>query len=189
VELAAEYQVGRHTLRAAFDGLVRRGLVERERNRGAFVRVLTDRDLYEIYEVRAALEAEAFRTLASRREIPAAAADAVAQLRRLGSRAAQQDVVEADFAFHRAIIDGTGNRRLARAHEQLFAEMRLCLAQLVNRYASSAELAKEHRALLQTIEAGDEDVAEAAIRGHLQRATAWLVEQGTGRRRSPVTPD
>ncbi|MDX6533751.1 MAG: hypothetical protein QOJ13_3231 [Gaiellales bacterium] len=186
--MAEEYEVGRHTLRAAFDGVVRRGLLEKTRNRGVFVRVLTDRDMYEIYEVRAALEAEAFRTLASRRTVPPAAAEAVAQLKRLGPRAPQKDVVEADFDFHRAIVEGTGNRRLARAHEQLFAEMRLCLAQLVNRYASVADLAKEHRALLKTIESGDEARAEEAIRSHLQRATAWLVEHGTGRRRLPTRP-
>jgi DNA-binding GntR family transcriptional regulator len=160
--------------------------VQRTRNRGVFVRVLTDQDLYDIYEVRAALEAEAFRTLAARGTVPPAVAEAVAQLKRLGSRAPQKEVVEADFNFHRAIVEGTGNQRLARAHAQLFGEMRLCLAQLVNRYASVTDLAAEHKALLQTIEAGDEARAEAAIRGHLQRATAWLVEQGTGRRRLPA---
>src|SRR5919198_4070508 len=64
IELSEQYQVGRHTLRAAFASLVRRGLLQRARNRGVFVRRFTGQDLAEIYELRTALEAQAFRTLA-----------------------------------------------------------------------------------------------------------------------------
>jgi DNA-binding GntR family transcriptional regulator len=38
IELADHYQVGRHSFHAAFDGFVRRGLLERGRNRGVFAR-------------------------------------------------------------------------------------------------------------------------------------------------------
>jgi DNA-binding GntR family transcriptional regulator len=181
IELADEYKVGRHTLRAAFDGLVRRGLLEKERNRGVFVRILTERDLVEIYELRLALEAEAFRLLAKRRETPQDAVDAVRKLGKLSSRSPQQAFVEADLAFHSAVVDATGNRRLARAHEELRAETRLLLAQLVNRYASVRDLAQEHTELLKAIESGNPNKAEAAIRDHLERATAWLAANATTR--------
>ena len=176
-ELAEEYAVGRHTLRAAFDGLVRRGLLERQRNRGVFVRVLTARDLAEIYQVRIALEAEAFRVLAQERRLPLAAAQAVADLSRLNARSPQRDVVAADLAFHCAVVAGTGNQRLARAHQALRAEIQLLLTQLVNRYATVSQLARQHRELLAVIEAGDPAVAEATIREHLGQATAWLTRQ------------
>jgi DNA-binding GntR family transcriptional regulator len=181
VELSEEYQVGRHTLRAAFDGLARRGILEKARNRGVFVRLLTDHDLVEIYQLRLALEAEAFRALALRREAPKGAVEALRQLRRLNARSPQQAFVEADLAFHGAIVDATRNLRLARAHRELGAEMRLLLAQLVNRYATARELAAEHTQLLKAIGSGDPDVAEAAIRDHLERATEWLIEHATTR--------
>ena len=60
----------------------------------------------------------------------------------------------------------------------------LLLAQLVNRYASVRELAREHRDLLAAIEAGDPEQAEAAIRGHLGRATVWLAEHAVTRQRT-----
>jgi DNA-binding GntR family transcriptional regulator len=176
IELSEEYQVGRHTLRAAFDGLVRRRLLERARNRGVFVRAFTERDIGEIYELRTALEVQAFRTLAARRAVPDAARDAVAELRTLNSRSPRRLVVEADLAFHRAIVVGTGNARLARAHEDLQSEIRLCLAQLVQGYATVRELATQHSGLLQAIESGRPAKAEAAIRDHLDQATEWLVE-------------
>jgi DNA-binding GntR family transcriptional regulator len=179
IELAEEYRVGRHTLRAAFDALVRRGLLERERNRGVFVRILSKRDLVELYQLRTALEVEAFRLLAEPRRIPDEAAEATDRLKRLSSRSPQRAVIEADLAFHSAIVAATGNRRLARAHHDLGTEIRLCLAQLVNRYAGARELARQHSELLHAIERGDPDRAEAAIRDHLERATEWLAQHAT----------
>src|SRR5438093_3540075 len=176
IELSEQYQVGRHTLRAAFDGLVRRGLLQRARNRGVFVRQFTQQDMAEIYELRTALEAQAFRTLAARRSVPDAAREAIARYRTLNSRSPRRLVVEADLAFHRAIVVATGNAPLARVHQDLQAEIELCLAQLAQSYATARELASEHGALLQAIETGRPATAEAAIREHLERATAWLIE-------------
>jgi len=176
IELSEQYQVGRHTLRAAFDGLVRRRLLQRARNRGVFVREFTQQDLAEIYELRTALEAQAFRTLAVRKTVPEAAREAIARYRTLNSRSPRRLVVEADLAFHRAIVVSSGNARLARVHQELHAEIELCLAQLVQTYASVRELAFQHGELVRAIESGRPARAEAAIREHLENATAWLIE-------------
>jgi DNA-binding GntR family transcriptional regulator len=182
-ELSEQYEVGRHTLRAAFDGLVHRGVLQRARNRGVFVREFTERDLAEIYELRTALEAQAFRSLAARRAVPDAARDAIARLRALDAGSPRRLVVDADLAFHRAVVIGVGNGRLARAHEDLQVEIRLCLAQLVQGYATARELAAQHDDLLRAIESGRPARAEAAIRGHLEEATRWLIERAATRSR------
>jgi DNA-binding GntR family transcriptional regulator len=174
IALAEEFDVGRNTLRAAFDGLVRRGLLVKSRNRGVFVRALTAHDLAEIYELRIALEVQA-----ARKRVPDAARTALAQHHRLGPRSSQRVVVEADLAFHRALVVGTGNARLTRAHKQLETEILLCLAQLVRGYATVGQLAGEHGALLEAIESGRPDAAEQVIRTHLENATTWLIEHAT----------
>jgi DNA-binding GntR family transcriptional regulator len=179
IALAEEFDVGRNTLRAAFDGLVRRGLLVKSRNRGVFVRALTAHDLAEIYELRIALEVQAARMLAARKRVPDAARTALAQHHRLGPRSSQRVVVEADLAFHRALVVGTGNARLTRAHKQLETEILLCLAQLVRGYATVGQLAGEHGALLEAIESGRPDAAEQVIRTHLENATTWLIEHAT----------
>jgi DNA-binding GntR family transcriptional regulator len=179
IALAVEFDVGRNTLRAAFDGLVRRGLLVKSRNRGVFVRALTAHDLAEIYGLRTALEVQASRILAGRRSVPEAARSALAHHHRLGPRSSQRVVVEADLAFHRALVIGTGNARLTRAHKNLEIEILLCLAQLVQGYASVGQLAGEHGALLEAIERGDQPAAETVIRRHLESATSWLVEHAT----------
>jgi DNA-binding GntR family transcriptional regulator len=179
IALAEEFDVGRNTLRAAFDGLVRRGLLVKSRNRGVFVRALTAHDLAEIYELRTALEVQAARILAGRRSAPDAARSAYEHHHRLGPQSSQRVVVEADLAFHRALVVGTGNARLTRAHKNLEIEILLCLAQLVQGYASVGQLAGEHDALIEAIDRGDQTEAEAVIRRHLENATLWLIEHAT----------
>ncbi|MHB8490324.1 MAG: GntR family transcriptional regulator [Candidatus Dormibacteria bacterium] len=184
--LAEEFDVGRNTLRAAFDGLVGRGLLVKARNRGVFVRALTARDVAEIYELRVALEVQAARMLAERRGVPEAARTALTQHQRLGSHSSQRVVVEADLGFHGALVVGTGNARLTRAHKHLETEILLCLAQLVRGYATVGQLATEHGALLEAIESGDPAAAEAVIRRHLEHATSWLIEHATAQGVSPT---
>jgi DNA-binding GntR family transcriptional regulator len=179
ITLAEEFDVGRNTLRAAFDGLVRRGLLVKSRNRGVFVRALTAHDLAEIYQLRTALEVQAARMLALRRLVPEAARTALTQHQRLGPSSSQRVVVEADLAFHRALVIGTGNARLIRAHKNLEIEILLCLAQLVQGYATVGQLADEHGALLEAIERGQAAAAETVIRHHLESATSWLVERAS----------
>ncbi len=179
IELARQYDVGRNTLRAAFDGLAHRGLLVKSRNRGVFVRVLTGRDLAEVYELRAAIEVQAGRSLAARRSVPEAARQALEAERRLTGDSARRDMVEADLAFHRAIVEGAGNSRLAAVHRDIAAEILLSLAQLMEtEYATVEDLAAEHAEVLRAIEGGKPSSAEATIRRHLEPATAWLVSRG-----------
>ena len=140
------------------------------------MREFTEQDLAEIYELRTALETQAFRTLALGRTVPEAAREAMRRYSTLNSRSARRLIVDADLAFHRAIVVAAGNARLARAFENLQAEIELCLAQLAKSYASVRELATQHAELLESIESGRPATAEAAIRAHLENATAWLIE-------------
>ena len=189
IELARQYDVGRNTLRAAFDGLARRGLLIKSRNRGVFVRVLTRRDLAEVYELRSAIEIQAGRTLAAQRSVPEEARRALAAQQRLTGDSARRDLVEADLAFHRAIVDGAGNGRLSAVHRDIAAEIRLSLAQLMEtEYATVEELTAEHAKVLQAVASGEMDTAEALIRRHLEAATAWLVSHGIPRSEGEPRP-
>jgi DNA-binding GntR family transcriptional regulator len=177
VELSEQYGVGRHTLRAAFDRLARRGLVVRQRNRGVSVRRLMAEDLREIYELREAIECETFRILAGRRIVPATAQEAIDELKRMTSKTPRADVVAADLGFHRALVEATGNNRLVRVHEDLGAEIQLWQAQLAGGYMSPRQTAAQHADLLALIAGGDLRAAERGIRAHLERALEWLVTQ------------
>jgi DNA-binding GntR family transcriptional regulator len=176
VELAEEYGVGRHTLRAAFDRLTRRGLLAKQRNRGVSVRQLTADDLREIYEVREGIETVTVRILAGRRLVPDEARAMTTKLKTLTTRSPRADVVAADLAFHRSLVEATGNERLMRVHKELGAEIQLSLAQLVKGYASPKQLAEEHARLLEPIERGRPQDAERVIREHFETARDWLIQ-------------
>jgi len=190
IELARLYDVGRNTLRAAFDGLAHRGLFIKSRNRGVFVRVLTGRDLAEVYELRAAIEVQAARSLAARRSVPEAARRALETEVRLTRGSARRDLVEADLAFHQAVVEGAGNSRLTAVHRDIAAEILLCLAQLMETdYATVENLTAEHAEVLRAIEGGKPSSAEATIRRHVETATAWLAGRGGRPGHPPRSPD
>ncbi len=186
IELSREYEVGRNTLRAAFDALVGRGILMKAQNRGVFIRVLTERDLADIYELRAALEVQAARTLAARRAVPADARDALARELGLDEDFPHRSRIEADLAFHHAVVTGAGNTRMTRAYEDLASEIRLCLGQLVGEWATLRLLATEHEQILAAIGSGRPAMAEAAVRHHLAGARARLVTRSAAGGRAPA---
>src|SRR3954453_17677252 len=82
-ELTEHYGVARHSLRAALRTLAGEGLIELEPNRGARVATLTRQGLFELFELRAALELEAAHLMLERHgaEVPAQVRAAVQELR------------------------------------------------------------------------------------------------------------
>jgi DNA-binding GntR family transcriptional regulator len=175
IELSEDYGVGRHTLRAAFDRLVRRGLLVKQRNRGVSVRELTPDDLREIYELREAIEVETVRILAGRRTVPEEAQRLTEEVQGLTTRSPRAEVIERDLGFHRALVEATGNSRLLRVHEELGSEILLCLAQLVDGYTSPKQIATEHTRLLESIQRGRTQAGERAVRDDFARTRDWLI--------------
>lgn len=166
VDLAERHGVSRQSLRAALVELVHLGLLHREPNRGVYVPVLDEADVRDLYAVRRLIEVEAARTVASRPDAWSAMEAVVARLERLPKDAGSYEMVEEDFAFHRAMVAGVGSPRLARAHESLCSETRLSFVSNIKEDGWDY-LVGEHRDLLDVIRQGDPDRAEARINIHL----------------------
>jgi len=166
VDLAERHGVSRQSLRAALVELVHLGLLHREPNRGVYVPVMTEADMRDLYKVRSLLEIEAARTVALRPDAWPAMEAVVARLERLPVNVGSYEMVEEDFAFHRAMVAGVGSVRLARAHETLCSEIRLSFVANI-REDGHDYLVGEHRDLLDVIRIGDPDAAEARIITHL----------------------
>jgi len=176
-ELAGLLGVSRTPVREALMRLAQEGLVELLPGRGARVRVLSPDEVAEVYEVRAALEAEAAR-LAALRASPAAKtalAEAEAELHRIPPEdvAAQ---TAADARFHAALVAASGNRELERLFHQLDAKLALARRFSSDENQSPKTLA-EHRAILEAILASDPDRAAAAARAHIERFKALVARR------------
>ena len=115
--LAQELGVSQAPVREALRDLELFGFVTSSPFRGTQVREISPEDLLEIYPVRAALEAVAARTAASRidDETLARLEKHVGAMREAAAKGDHRAHVDADYAFHQAIIKASGNRMLASA--------------------------------------------------------------------------
>ena len=173
-QLAEELGVSRGTVREALRALSVAGLLEPRVGDGTYVRA-TDEitgvlvrgelpfTLTAVLDARAGLEAAAARLAAG-----SAIAEALATLdRALAARTAAHDLggrdgfVAADAAFHRAVVEASGNPLLLRLHDAIAA----VLAQSIGDTAEVPEdprVEAAHRALLEAIRSGDAERAAAA---------------------------
>ena len=168
-ELALAFGVSRGPLREAMQRLIQEGLLRSEPHRGVFVTVIGDADLTDIFFVRAAIETAAVRRLV-------AAGDTAAVARQLFEISEKMDKAvrakrwkegsELDFAFHRALVDAAGSKRLSKTYTTVQAETRLCLHRLMGGYRRSEALAEEHFRFADLLGNGDLDAALAELERH-----------------------
>ncbi|MEZ5073444.1 MAG: GntR family transcriptional regulator [Solirubrobacterales bacterium] len=173
-EFSTRLGIARHTFRAAAQILINEGLLRRSPNRGVQLTVLDADDILDIFRLREALEIEATRLVVIAGTDLADAELAVERFNELDDTASWRTVVDLDMDFHRAIIDATGSERISRAYAGVQSEILLCMAQLRPHYDRPAEVAAEHRELLEALQASDPDRVEKLFRRHLGDASENL---------------
>ena len=169
VSLSARFGVSRTPIRETLAQLASNGLVELRPRRGAFVREISIRELLEMFDVMAELEAMCAR-LAARRmnreqqsELIAAHEDC--------KKASESDDTDAYYysnqVFHQVIYNACGNRFLCRQTEQLRNRLkpyRRLQLHVPHRMAASL---REHEVIVEALLASDETAAIAAIKAHI----------------------
>jgi len=191
--LAADYDVSRTVVREAVSRLRAAGLVDTMQGRGSYVLAVTEpdeandrfpirgwADLVHLMELRVAVESEAAGLAAERRT----SAQLAVITRGLDgfSRVTghPERLVEADFAFHAAIADASGNPFLAGLLDAIGPRaIMLHRTQLTaGTDATDADhlqlLMYEHGAIRDAIARGDGQAARAAMAVHLRRSQAAL---------------
>lgn len=170
VDLANSLKTNRANIRTALALLEREGLVVREPNRGARVRLISDKEALEIAEARQALEALVARLAAER----ATAADCNKLLKFIDQMEnAHKDGDLKEFSslngkLHATIRQIGGNETITKMLENLrfhFVRIQYRALFMPGRAEKSFE---EHRNIVEAICARDPDRAEAAMRDHLE---------------------
>jgi DNA-binding GntR family transcriptional regulator len=180
VEVAAEYEVARPTAKAAIEKLVSESLLVRRSNKTARIVILTPEDIRDIYKTRALLEKAALLQLAEARSVPAAALSAQEDLERLAGRSGL-DIIDPDMRFHMALVDSLDSPRTSRMYDSLISQVKLCMAQVQGLHLVQPErIIKEHRHLLDLIEAGKGTAAAEFLEEHLARPRERLVAAISG---------
>jgi GntR family transcriptional regulator, transcriptional repressor for pyruvate dehydrogenase complex len=185
--LAAELGVGRSTVREAIRALASTGMVESRQGAGTYVRAgvapevglqtrLRRAALLDVYEVRHALELQAARLAGTRRDADDLAHPQTTLDRRQAALAVAKDAtfVEADVAFHQAVVDAAHNAILT----ELFASFTSALRETLFGVFADSELRSDasssHLDLAAAIRAGDPDAAVAATSRHLDATIRTL---------------
>lgn len=175
-QLASQLAVSRGPLREAMQRLVQEGLLRGERNRGLFVAELTPDDIRDIYLARQAVEGAAVRSLLAGGAPPALGRmdEIVSEMEAASQRGQWEALADLDLEFHATLVDLTDSRRLQRMMQTLMVETRICQGALEGRYTRDADLADEHRDILNAIIAGAAEKALVLLSAHMSDAVGRL---------------
>ncbi len=177
-EVAEALGVSRTPVREAFLLLEAEGLMRLYPKRGALVVPVSPDEVRDVMETRMMVEAHAAGRVAA-----APAPEVLDELRALCDRQEERlgagDVpgfVEADRAFHHAIVGAAGNAILTRLHDSLRDRQRRMTSAGVRRDPDvTRRFLAEHRAVLDALAAGDGDAAQDLLREHLRGAWRAIV--------------
>ncbi len=175
-DLAARFGVSRTPIREAVRSLVDCGLLETRPRKGAMVRVLTAKELNDLFEVAAELEGMACR-LASDLLTLSGKKDIEASLELCRAAAEAEDIPaysQANLAFHAAIHKASGNAWLVDQLDQIQARInvyRLMPYEVVGRLEKSLA---EHRQISDAIFAKNGALANTLMRDHMMLQGARL---------------
>ena len=193
-QICRAFTVSRPTVREALMRLHADGLVTTRQGSGTFVRKRPSDKLPHLtsvsdvaamlrcFEVRSALEGRAAALAAQRRtpEQMRRISEALAVLR--ASFEGEAVPARADYEFHRAVAQASGNVLFADLLEMLGAAIQggMTIALGLTRAGSRDRVRRvleEHEAIAEAIEQGDADGADLAMRHHLGRARQRVIDK------------
>jgi len=182
LELMQQLDVSRNTLREAIRALVHAGLLQTKQGSGTYVcssstlgaalqKRLQKANLIEILEVRHALEREAARLAAIRRN-KEDLDDIQTHLEACREAAEAKDsktYVEADIQLHKAIVNASHNRMLVDLYEQMSAPLQQSVHNLSEITCHSDFHHHVHRKLVEAIIGQDTDLAAEAVNEYIEQ--------------------
>ena len=169
IQLAEKLGVSRTPIREAIRKLELEGLVIMIPRKGAEVAHITEKDMRDVLEVRAALE-ELAATLACRNVTPERIEELKMANKRFEATIISKDVVaivDADVNFHDIIYAMTDNQRLIQIINNLREQMYRYRFEYIKDANMREDLRREHREITDAIIKGECERAKAAISIHI----------------------
>lgn len=170
--IAVRLGVSRTPVREALRQLESEGLAVNIPRRGTIVKGVCYEDAAEIYDIREVLEGLAVRAAClniSRLQIRNLR-EITENMEKLIDTDNQNEYVKAHDKYNRIIIEASNNKRLLKQLESIHEYLKsLRLVSLMGKERKKLAL-QEHINIINAIEAGDEEKAEAIARNHVRNA-------------------
>ena len=175
--LSAMLSVSRGTVREAVRVLVSQGFLETRQGSGTYVLSTTDSSrpltmarrasLRDQFEARCALDVEGARLVAIRKT-PGIIAGLRALLDERGNYEGGDPAgfIERDLAFHKAVIAASNNRAMIEIYDFFSTSIAETIAATLDKAIPEPDM-QAHQSIVDAIETGSPDKADAAVRGFM----------------------
>ena len=177
-ELARRYQVSKTPIREALAQTCHDGLTQRLPGRGYLVVPITIKDIRDLFDLRLILEVAAVE-----RTIHKTNSELIAKLKGMAEAKYEPTKPESHIeflkinrAFHLALAEAAGNRRLVGLLGELFNQMERLFYLGLRLRDSSEEMRSEHRELVAGLEDGDLEHASEVIKKQIEKSRDRILE-------------
>lgn len=177
IQLANKLGVSRTPIREAIRKLELEGLVLMIPRKGAEVAEITEKNLRDVLEVRRALEELAVRIACEKitdEEIEQLKITAQNLQNTLDSKDVTK-IAEADVQFHDIIYFATDNQRLIQLLNNLAEQMYRYRVEYLKRENFYENVVEEHKELIRTIEAKQQDMAAQVMCRHIDNQVEAVI--------------
>ncbi len=167
MKIAAEFSTSQAPVREALRELETMGVIETLPNKGARVRTITNEELRQLYEVRAQLESYATQlATAAGAPLKSRLKEAIKAMKRAARESDSTAFASHNSAFHRIIVEASGNKILLDMWETLNVQTRT-MTNVARSRRNLMELADSHQTLIDAIASGDPDMANRVAKDHV----------------------
>jgi DNA-binding GntR family transcriptional regulator len=179
-QLARDLGMSKTPVKAALERLEAEGYVAVSPQQGIVVRELSIREIADQYEIRAALESFAVRTLAgrlTRGQVESVEGNLQAQSDLRGTREIAQGV-ELDAVFHTQFIEFLGNQEIIRVFSQLRDRMQRIVTRVFHLNPTRIDSSyNEHVAIATAVIGGQGATAAELMVAHLERGRQLILSR------------
>ncbi len=173
-KIAKDIGTSRTPVREALHSLEQEGLIESIPRIGYKVRLISDREAVEIWEIRSAIETLAARWACenAREKLAKELRKNIALSEKTISQNAVQGFVELDAQFHEIIARLSGGTRLLELAQSLRRYALRYRIKSINLPDTALRAIEGHKEILRAIEENDSEALNEAVRMHLQQSKA-----------------
>lgn len=169
--LAERYEVSPTPIREALGRLTQDGFISMDRYRGASVRVYTEEDLRNLYDIRCMLEVPALRTAISQMtntDLPAIENHVQLGMRAIDNKG-HESFEQIDLDFHESLMHCTKNPYLVVITRNNHEKIQTIRKMVVPSSTVSGQSQIEHEQLYAALLERDSSKAEEILRHHIRR--------------------